>query len=270
MYHFTCQWCGSSFSAERKNAKYCCLDCYTLARGGLPGRVSLIHRCETCGKSFSTHQENPRFCSHDCYAKSLIKPKQLKLKLPMPSVMRECLVCGQTFKPDDSAHKFCSVACSRKAQQKTPLRRCDKCGKEYQQRAVRATKGFCSVQCAGLLPIPPIVQPCAFCGKTFTSRPVDKRRFCSRECADSSRRGETYGKKRTRHFSPRRKQLIRERDGFKCVLCGSDDRLQVDHIIPVRLGGTNDVGNGRTLCHACHVKKTAEDKAAIRARLTQR
>jgi 5-methylcytosine-specific restriction endonuclease McrA len=120
------------------------------------------------------------------------------------------------------------------------------------------------------LPIPPIVQPCAFCGKTFTSRPVDKRRFCSRECADSSRRGETYGKKRTRHFSPRRKQLIRERDGFKCVLCGSDDRLQVDHIIPVRLGGTNDVGNGRTLCHACHVKKTAEDKAAIRARLTQR
>ena len=44
-----------------------------------------------------------------------------------------------------------------------------------------------------------------------------------------------------------------------CVMCGSQDRLEVDHIIPIADGGVVlDPTNCRTLCHACHVQVTAE------------
>lgn len=51
--------------------------------------------------------------------------------------------------------------------------------------------------------------------------------------------------------SPVRKQVL-ERDGHACVLCGSTDRLEVDHVIPQAEGGTHDLANLRTLCTGCH------------------
>lgn len=41
-----------------------------------------------------------------------------------------------------------------------------------------------------------------------------------------------------------------------CVHCGAQ-ATQVDHITPLRRGGTNDEGNLQSLCHSCHSKKTA-------------
>lgn len=43
-----------------------------------------------------------------------------------------------------------------------------------------------------------------------------------------------------------------DRDGFKCGWCGSKDNLEIDHIIPRSLGGTNDLKNLRILCRDCH------------------
>lgn len=42
------------------------------------------------------------------------------------------------------------------------------------------------------------------------------------------------------------------RDGGRCVLCGSGERLEVDHVRPVFLGGGNELANLRSLCRACH------------------
>lgn len=44
------------------------------------------------------------------------------------------------------------------------------------------------------------------------------------------------------------------RDGRKCVLCGSGDRIEADHIKPFSVYPELrfDVANGRTLCHDCH------------------
>jgi 5-methylcytosine-specific restriction endonuclease McrA len=42
------------------------------------------------------------------------------------------------------------------------------------------------------------------------------------------------------------------RDGWKCVLCGSDRELSVDHIVEVSKGGTDDLSNLRALCKVCH------------------
>jgi len=48
------------------------------------------------------------------------------------------------------------------------------------------------------------------------------------------------------------------RDNFRCVLCGNtakDVQLEIDHIIPVVRGGSNDKDNLRVLCRACNKGK---------------
>lgn len=53
-------------------------------------------------------------------------------------------------------------------------------------------------------------------------------------------------------FTEAQKQLILERDGYKCVICGEGIKegveLQVDHIKPKDLGGKATIENGQTLC----------------------
>jgi hypothetical protein len=47
---------------------------------------------------------------------------------------------------------------------------------------------------------------------------------------------------------------------LRCVLCGSGDRIEIDHITPVYEGGAelaND--NLRVLCHACHKEKSRRE-----------
>jgi hypothetical protein len=47
-----------------------------------------------------------------------------------------------------------------------------------------------------------------------------------------------------------------ERDGLRCVECGSTDDLQLDHILPVALGGATSVENLHVLCGGCNRAKS--------------
>ena len=60
-----------------------------------------------------------------------------------------------------------------------------------------------------------------------------------------------------------RKQTL-QRDGNRCVQCGSAERLEVDHILNVARGGTHRLDNLQTLCHHCHKAKTARESGAWR------
>jgi 5-methylcytosine-specific restriction endonuclease McrA len=51
--------------------------------------------------------------------------------------------------------------------------------------------------------------------------------------------------------------FVWHRDGGKCVRCGSNERLEFDHIIPLTEGGSNTERNLRLLCETCNRKKGA-------------
>jgi hypothetical protein len=61
-----------------------------------------------------------------------------------------------------------------------------------------------------------------------------------------------------RGFPPAVRKAILERDGHRCVMCGSRYRIQADHITPQSRGGSHTVINGRTLCQTCHRRLTGE------------
>ena len=48
------------------------------------------------------------------------------------------------------------------------------------------------------------------------------------------------------------------RDGGKCVKCGSNEKLEFDHMIPVSKGGANTYRNIQLLCEPCNRKKSAK------------
>lgn len=54
------------------------------------------------------------------------------------------------------------------------------------------------------------------------------------------------------------RKYVFQRDKYQCQSCGKSDReakLNIDHIIPLATGGSNDISNLQTLCRTCNQKK---------------
>lgn len=59
-----------------------------------------------------------------------------------------------------------------------------------------------------------------------------------------------------RYVSPKIRKLIMQLGYYECAKCGSTERLEIDHIIPVSRGGGNEYGNLQVLCKTCNLKKS--------------
>ena len=85
-----------------------------------------------------------------------------------------------------------------------------------------------------------------------------RRHYCSKDCMEEFNRN-------NRWFFVR-KDVLR-RDKYRCSICEKRFRkaeLEVDHIIPVQMGGQLfDKENLRTLCKECHRAKSKLDKKAL-------
>lgn len=65
-------------------------------------------------------------------------------------------------------------------------------------------------------------------------------------------------KKRSRNITQKVKDLVWNRDGGKCVECGSNENIEFDHIIPHSKGGANTYRNIQLLCEPCNRSKSAK------------
>lgn len=67
----------------------------------------------------------------------------------------------------------------------------------------------------------------------------------------------TYFDEVRRALTATTKTAIFERDDYRCLGCGVERWLQVDHVIPVSAGGSNAPRNLQTLCRDCNRAKGA-------------
>lgn len=92
--------------------------------------------------------------------------------------------------------------------------------------------------------------------------PSNRRNYCSQECMDEFNRNNSW------YWI--RKDVLR-RDRYTCRICKKRFRkkfLDVDHIIPVQMGGQLlDKTNLRTLCKECHKAKSKLDADALGDRI---
>ena len=64
----------------------------------------------------------------------------------------------------------------------------------------------------------------------------------------------------------RKREAILVRDNYTCRMCGLTTKdLEVDHIVNVAQGGTDEDGNLQAICIPCHKAKTARESSAHRA-----
>ena len=56
-----------------------------------------------------------------------------------------------------------------------------------------------------------------------------------------------------------------DRDGWRCQACGGAGALEAHHVVELAQGGTNDLGNLRTLCRGCHIAAHKRTQSAGQA-----
>lgn len=70
-----------------------------------------------------------------------------------------------------------------------------------------------------------------------------------------------YGRGRGGRPWRRKVEQVKKRDGYTCRKCGHlTEDGDVDHIVPLSKGGTDDLGNLQWLCREpCHAEKTRQE-----------
>lgn len=71
-----------------------------------------------------------------------------------------------------------------------------------------------------------------------------------------------YGIKNPQRAYKRRlhRDMLRTYNKDHCAMCGATDNLELDHIIPLAIGGTTDERNVMCLCRECHKAKSAYER----------
>ena len=91
---------------------------------------------------------------------------------------------------------------------------------------------------------------CINCGRVFKDSDFISCPYCQHPLDE--REGRQHIPKGLRH-------AVFKRDGYRCKECfkGREDgvKLEIDHIVPVAKGGTNDIDNLQTLCKECNRNK---------------
>lgn len=231
-----CRFCGKIIERRRRDRTdkrlYCSREC---------AFADKAKKCKTCGKVITGSQSD--YCSDECKAKAVYH--EIK-----------CIVCGKVFRGKNGA-KYCSDECRKEkarhdartyAETKHKLAnkqiKCKHCGREFEPEYGTKRRQFCS----------------DFCLKKYSKR-IEKAVRRARI------KGHSY-----ELFDPIE---IFERDKWRCQLCGrktpkslrgtTDDRApELDHIVPLALGGSHTRANTQCVCRRCNQKKRATVQGQLR------
>lgn len=176
---------------------------------------------------------------------------------PITRTLHTCCLCRKEFYPKRSDRtKFCSRACGLAW---TGIKVAIK-GKYHGRIVVRTRRAKPSVGYVHLRE-----HKCVHCGKEMDG---DRRKqTCSEDCRAARNRMH-----RSRHSALSRGAItltlldpvaVLERDGWRCQICGIDtpkekrglhlsDSPELDHIVPLSMGGDHTRANTRCLCRKCN------------------
>lgn len=251
---------------------------------GRPSTKRLPVVCAACSAGFVAKKENARYCSKKCQGRAWYKTNAKKRgplaydgrgKFPhfphTRTLPRTCLMCGKHYLTSVVWSKYCTPPCRRRHERirATP-----------EQRAAR--KRWNDASWARRRP-EKIAQHLASqraYAKTYRVRasviertrellkdPVrrEKLRASARKYFNTPR-----GKAKRAEMSALRKfsnagrldwiawEKKLKRLGGRCQRCGATERIEIDHIIPLRHKGTNDIRNLQPLCRSCNRSKCAK------------
>jgi 5-methylcytosine-specific restriction endonuclease McrA len=266
-----CVICSAPFTAASKKARCCSKRCgKILSDQSRSARVAAerTRTCQHCSTSFVMRAPSGkarrgattegRFCSRACQgsARRLYATKaeskrahnqrsRIARGLPLAGI-KACVTCGTEFAQANPQHLACSDVC----------------------RTERAHQLVIASSTRHRDP-----RPCVQCGKTFAPAYGDKRsKFCGPACSmkhvrrNSPRNHRERAKRAGVAYEPVSRLKVFDRDGWRCQVCGSktpkrlmgscDARApELDHRIPIALGGGHLWSNVQCACRRCNGAK---------------
>lgn len=260
-----CKRCESPFRRRKPNQRFCSEPCQKAhrddkRRGDKDARNAKAPEwaCEHCGEKFKRRKSSKdavRFCSRECgfaaranvpnadpivSAELISAAKDISVSFKVTRC--KCVDCGNRFSGSTLSSAYCSDEC----------RKC---------RYVAANDNRDHSP-----------RPCKECGEKFSTSYGDKRTvFCSIDCSKRNARRKQRKKARARLRSVAVEIVdpiaVFERDKWRCQLCGVktprklrgtiDDRApELDHIMPLALGGAHSYLNTQCACRKCNGAKS--------------
>lgn len=120
--------------------------------------------------------------------------------------------------------------------------------------------------------------PCKLCGRLLWIEFEYERLGCCEECTRKvgnayylqhagehspvlardewmAQRAQSKPQKRKKVISSKLRLQVFQRDGYRCLRCGTQKDLRADHVVPESKGGEATLENLQTLCHSCNSHK---------------
>jgi predicted nucleic acid-binding Zn ribbon protein len=280
--------CSASGCEKPSHARGLCISHYQrlIAHGSLV----VVNHCVQCGIKFEAERKKT-LCSLECKSQRALGRKRkasgglpisqrLALRKKLAKSKRACTQCGSVFIPNNKTQVTCSFECrnARRADinaavaerkrlvnflavERSVYARWSSAAHKREKEATRYHSS------------------CTDCGCEIERKPYNIRCDACKEARRKAyRKSEAYKAQRFRNKSIRRAKVrlvkietfspleVLRRDNWTCYICGvetpetlrgtyEDNAPEVDHIIPIAVGGAHSLDNVACACRRCNIQK---------------